>query len=161
MITKPFLSHLGKAGHLETMGEFLYLGYNVSIPYVDTGDDIFVFDNKRRFYRIQVKTAEPENPGPKRVGQYLLPRTQLHSIEPVELYYVFGMRNAHYFDFVVISRPDLEQKRYAFEKKSTKEAKTDKLNLTLTFESGGVSGWGLSFSENLQGFSRYFPPQTK
>lgn len=161
MITKPFLSHLGKAGHLETMGEFLYLGYNVSIPYVDTGDDIFVFDNQRRFYRIQVKTAAPENPGAKRVGQFLIPKTQLHSIEPVELYYVFAMRNAHYFDFVVISRPDLEQKRYTFEKTAKKKAKTDSLNLTLTFGTGSVSGWGQSFSEYLQNFSRYFPAQTK
>jgi hypothetical protein len=161
VITKPFSSHLGKAGHLATMGEFLYLGYNVSIPYVDTGDDIFVFDNRRQFYRVQVKTAEPAKTGSTRTGQYLISRVQLQTAEPVELYYSLGMRKPGGFDLVLISRAELEQKRYTFEKTAKTKAKTDNLNLTLTFENGTVSGWGQSFSECLNNFSRHFPTQTK
>ena len=34
-------SHIGKAGHLAAMAEFLLRGYNVAMPEVDVGDDIF------------------------------------------------------------------------------------------------------------------------
>ena len=33
--------YLGKAGHLTVMSEFLMRGWNVAIPEVDIGDDIF------------------------------------------------------------------------------------------------------------------------
>jgi hypothetical protein len=35
-------SHIGKAGHLAAMAEFLLRGYDVAQPEVDVGDDIFV-----------------------------------------------------------------------------------------------------------------------
>ena len=41
-MTKKFNQYLGKAGHLFIMSEFLMLGWNVAIPEVDIGDDIFV-----------------------------------------------------------------------------------------------------------------------
>ncbi len=51
-------SHIGKAGHLAAMAEFLLRGYNVAQPEVDIGDDIFVVnDQSGRMWRIQVKTA--------------------------------------------------------------------------------------------------------
>jgi hypothetical protein len=34
--------YFGKAGHLFVMSEFLLRGWNVAIPEVDVGDDIFV-----------------------------------------------------------------------------------------------------------------------
>src|SRR3954469_7536587 len=51
-------SHLGKAGHHAVMAEFLLRGWNVAIPEVDVGDDIFVVnDNADRVIRVQVKTT--------------------------------------------------------------------------------------------------------
>jgi hypothetical protein len=41
-MTKKFNLYIGKAGHLAVMSEFLMLGWNVAIPEVDTGEDIFV-----------------------------------------------------------------------------------------------------------------------
>jgi hypothetical protein len=38
-------SHIGKAGHLAAMAEFLLRGYNVAQPEVDIGDDIFVVND--------------------------------------------------------------------------------------------------------------------
>ena len=38
----PSLQHIGKAGHLAVMAEFANRGYNVAIPEIDIGDDIFV-----------------------------------------------------------------------------------------------------------------------
>lgn len=40
------------------MSEFLWRGYNVAIPEVDRGDDIFVVhDDDGTLHRVQVKTA--------------------------------------------------------------------------------------------------------
>jgi len=40
------------------MSEFLYRGWNVAVPEVDVGDDIFVVrDSDGNFKRVQVKTA--------------------------------------------------------------------------------------------------------
>jgi hypothetical protein len=41
-VTKKFNQYRGKAGHLYIMSEFLMLVWNVAIPEVDIGDDIFV-----------------------------------------------------------------------------------------------------------------------
>lgn len=52
-------SHLGKAGDHAVMAELLLRGWNVAIPEVDVGDDIFVVDdNADRAIRVQVKTTE-------------------------------------------------------------------------------------------------------
>ncbi|HVX01096.1 MAG TPA: hypothetical protein VHA52_11795, partial [Candidatus Babeliaceae bacterium] len=57
-MTKKFNSYLGKAGHLNVMSEFLMLGWNVAIPEVDIGDDIFVVqDDNGTLRRVQVKTS--------------------------------------------------------------------------------------------------------
>jgi len=39
-------SHFGMAGQLAAMSEFLLRGYNVAVPAVDVGDDIFVVDDR-------------------------------------------------------------------------------------------------------------------
>jgi hypothetical protein len=39
-------SHYGMAGHLAAMSEFVLRGYNVAIPMVDVGDDVFVVDDR-------------------------------------------------------------------------------------------------------------------
>jgi hypothetical protein len=37
----PGSGYVGKAGQLAVMGEFLLRGYNVAMPEVDVGDEIF------------------------------------------------------------------------------------------------------------------------
>jgi PD-(D/E)XK endonuclease len=50
--------YIGKAGQCAVMAELALRGYNVSIPEIDVGDDIFVLnDSSGRLFRIQVKTA--------------------------------------------------------------------------------------------------------
>jgi len=50
--------YLGSAGQTWVMSEFLARGYNVAVPEVDRGDDLFVVqDESGDFDRIQVKTA--------------------------------------------------------------------------------------------------------
>jgi len=50
--------YIGSAGQAAAMSEFLVRGYNVAIPEVDRGDDLFVVqDASGSFNRIQVKTS--------------------------------------------------------------------------------------------------------
>ena len=47
--------YTGRSGHFVVMAEFLYRGYNVAIPEVDVGDDIFVVkddDGTHRSFHI-------------------------------------------------------------------------------------------------------------
>ena len=51
---KNYHLYLGKAGHLTVMSEFLTRGWNVAIPEVDIGDDIFVVqDDNGTLRRVQ------------------------------------------------------------------------------------------------------------
>ena len=57
--------YLGKAGHLTVMSEFLLRGWNVAIPEIDIGDDIFVVqDESGTLRRVQVK-LQPQPIGEK------------------------------------------------------------------------------------------------
>ena len=50
--------YFGKSGQLAVMAEFLIRGYNVAVPEVDVGEDIFVVrDKDGELSRIQVKTG--------------------------------------------------------------------------------------------------------
>ena len=54
--------YLGKAGQAYVMSQFLVRGWNVAVPEVDIGDDMFVVrDAVGDFSRIQVKTANIVN----------------------------------------------------------------------------------------------------
>jgi hypothetical protein len=50
--------YTGKAGHLAVMGEIALRGYNVALPEIDVGDDIFAVNPQTgKLVRVQVKTA--------------------------------------------------------------------------------------------------------
>jgi hypothetical protein len=50
--------YIGKAGQLAVMSELSRRGYNVAIPEIDIGDDVFALnDATSQLSRIQVKTA--------------------------------------------------------------------------------------------------------
>jgi len=57
-MSRKFNQYLRKAGQLFVMSELLFRGWNVAIPEVDVGDDIFVVkDDSGQLQRVQVKTA--------------------------------------------------------------------------------------------------------
>ena len=87
---KNYHLYLGKAGHLTVMSEFLTRGWNVAIPEVDIGDDIFVVqDDNGTLRRVQVKTST-STPGQKNyTGQFNVPIKQLRNISNVPIHYVF------------------------------------------------------------------------
>jgi hypothetical protein len=101
-------SYVGKAGQLVVMAEFLLRGYNVAMPEVDVGDDIFVVEDwSGRLWRIQVKTAVGKRREYGYSGQFVVAWTQLKKVKTPELYYVFALRKAEQWEFLVIPRDAL------------------------------------------------------
>ncbi len=72
--------YTGMSGQFAAMSEFLWRGYNVAIPAVDVGEDIFVVEAAQSVLRrVQVKTAgtSGHTNGTKKV-QFGLSRGQLN-----------------------------------------------------------------------------------
>lgn len=164
-MTSKKTNHLGKAGHLACMSEWLVLGYNVAIPEVDVGDDVFVVDDLTgKLWRVQVKTSDGR---PNKKGQlstsYLLVRDEVMTEKAVDTTYVFALRRDRRWEFVVLSREDLEKLRLGFEKKRPAAKKEKKFGLTLLFEKdlSDITCWGSSFLPYLNNFTRYFAPLLK
>src|SRR5262245_26715242 len=101
--------YTGKSGQMAVMAEFLRRGYNVAIPEIDIGEDIFVVrDSDGDLSRVQVKAAIAK--GKKRVsGTFNVPLAQLRRLHEPELFYVFTLHhNGLWREFVVIPRDRLE-----------------------------------------------------
>jgi hypothetical protein len=111
----PGKNYVGKGGHLAVMGEFLLRGYNVAMPEVDVGDDIFVVhDRAGRLWRIQVKTAIGKVRGYGYSGQFAVPLKQLVKTKDPDLFFVFALRKGSQWDHLVIPRRRLliEHRKY-------------------------------------------------
>lgn len=92
-MTKKFNQFLGKAGHLHMMAEFLMKGWNVAIPEVDIGDDIFVVkDDEGTLRKVQVKTARGKTTQTGYMAQFSASETNLAKIDQVIGHYVFIIR---------------------------------------------------------------------
>ena len=100
--------YTGKAGQLYVMSEFLMRGWNVAMPEVDTGDDIFVveYDNDT-FNRIQVKTAQAVERKNGYSFQANIPLYQLKEYDTA-VYFIFVIRrNDNWGDIIIISQGHL------------------------------------------------------
>jgi hypothetical protein len=85
--------YLGKAGQSLIMSEFLARGWNVAIPEVDVGDDLFVVeDQKGVFHRVQVKTSQATERTDSYSAMFSVPFAQLNKEIIPEIYYVFVIR---------------------------------------------------------------------
>ena len=107
----PRQTHLyvGRAGQLAVMAEFLLRGYNVAIPEVDVGDDIFVVRDRTQGYsRVQVKTALAIATRVGYSARYTVKLDQLVTLSTPDIWYVFANRlENRWQSFVVISRSPL------------------------------------------------------
>ena len=98
---------------MAVMAEFLWRGWNVAVPEVDVGEDVFVVkDEGGDLWRVQVKTATAQ---PHRTGysaQFSLSLEQLEAPRVPDLVYVFAIRgSASWEPFVVIDRQVLWDER--------------------------------------------------
>ncbi len=89
------------------MSEFLMRGWNVAIPEVDVGDDIFVVqDNNGTLRRVQVKTATSTVHQSTFSGQFQIPIKQLKNITTIPVHYVFIVRHDNIWTQPVLIRQD-------------------------------------------------------
>lgn len=101
--------YIGRSGQMAVMAELLFRGYNVAIPEVDVGDDIFVVkDSNGEYARIQVKTALATKTSNGYGARYALKFAQLKVRTIPETWYVFANRiDTGWQSFVVITRQAL------------------------------------------------------
>lgn len=145
--------YLGKAGEFAIISEFLCLGWNVAIPEVDSGDDVFVVrDLDGVFRRVQVKTANgfAINKGVKAQFQINIP--QLRTPTTPELEYVFVIRHEKkWLPFLLISRGQL----YDCFEKELMRVNSNYLNLTLQTDGKRVVARNIDLTAFVNNFERF------
>lgn len=135
------------------MSEFLLRGWNVAIPVVDVGDDVFVInDDDKATLRVQVKSAHVTRADGTDVlkAHFTLSRTQLRADEQIELVYMFMIRDGERWRFLVIPRQRLAEihARYVVApqtgpgrpRKSHESAKVDGLGFDVTIDGKTATG---------------------
>jgi hypothetical protein len=159
-------SHLGMAGHHAAMSEFLYRGYNVAVPAVDVGDDVYIVEDQiGAMWRLQVKTCD-HSVGTTRTFQ--LSREQLREAKVNELFFMFLARRDDRWHFILIDRRRLADIRDTFEAAdrsrvrgrkplSDVDAKGDALTLRIAWNDADASGWGASLTAYLDRWPEMFP----
>ncbi len=170
-------SHLGKAGDHAVMAELLLRGWNVAIPEVDVGDDIFVVDdNADRVIRVQVKTTEQVARRNGRTDAKFggISRTRLWSSSEVPFYYVFVLREGARWEFVVLRRSEFQRLRAEAEATPPDESPAHKrpgprprptkpdlakekgfLSVVFTFTEVDVTAWGRSLQRYRNNWSDF------
>jgi hypothetical protein len=156
---KNYHLYLGRAGHLVVMSEFLIRGWNVAVPEVDIGDDIFVVqDNNGILRRVQVKTATSVVRQNGYSGQFNVPVNQLNNLRDFLIHYAFVVRHNEQWTKPIIIRQDYLA-NYLQNNKIGSEY-DGYLNLYFSYSNDRVECSGLDFSKYIADFSD-FPLLTK
>ena len=146
--------YFGKAGHLFVMSEFLLRGWNVAIPEVDVGDDIFVVrDLNGELKRVQVKTSKSTyllKDGYS--AQFKLSVKQLRDTLK-SIHYVFLVRKIDkWSDFLIIDQQTLLG---LYENQSLGSEYKDNLTLRLNFKNGKVTNKTIDLTEYQNNFEDF------
>jgi hypothetical protein len=101
------------------MSELLLRGWNVAVPVVDVGDDVFVIDdNDKTTWRLQVKSAEggsiADADGGGVTARLALSRVQLRTAQPIELFFMLIVRHQEAWRFLIVPRVELMKIRAAY-----------------------------------------------
>ncbi len=159
-MTKKFNQYLGKAGHLTVMAEFLMLGWNVAIPEVDIGDDIFVVkDDDGALKKVQVKTAQSIKRNSGFSAQFSISSKKLLNLSFPTVYYVFIVRyNNEWSKPIIINQYDLEEhyRKYMQKKGENIKGNIDKnIIFYFSFEGNEVKCNKQDFSKYINNFSDF------
>ena len=129
--------YVGRAGQLVVMAEFLLRGWNVALPEVDIGDDVFVVkDEGGDLFRIQVKTATARPHVRGYSAQFAVGLSQLRTLRTPDLTYVLVVRrNSEWGPFVIVDRDTL---RAEHELHRVGSVSNNKLILRLVYERARV-----------------------
>lgn len=153
-MSKKFNHYLGKAGHLVVMSEFLMLGWNVAIPEVDIGDDIFVVqDDNGTLRRVQVKTSTSTIRKESFSGQFSISLKNLRSIGNILVHYIFIVRHNDRWSKPVIIRQDYLADHF----QNNQIGSESKGNITFYFSyaDGNVECSGQDFTKYINDFSDF------
>lgn len=157
-------THFGRAGEYFAMSELLLRGWNVAVPVVDIGDDVFIIDDRdKATRRVQVKTSAvvPGDAG-RLSAKFNLSREQLRTAQPIELFYMLMMRTGTRWRFLVVPRTELIAIRDAYVGSAKtrqgrgrrpvgdEEAKSDVLALTVELDGDKATGWDASLGKYLE-----------
>ncbi|MBK9260966.1 MAG: hypothetical protein IPM54_14285 [Polyangiaceae bacterium] len=130
-------AYTGRGGQFAVMAEFVVRGYNVAIPEIDVGDDVFVVrDSDGDLSRVQVKTATSK---PRKAAGHFgavisVPLKQLKDPRQPDITYVFVVRFQHrWADFIVVPRQELYELRRATGVGSVQKSRHGEDVLTLYF----------------------------
>lgn len=97
--------YTGKAGHLAIMGELCLRGYNVAMPEIDKGDDVFIVnDTTGAMWRLQVKTSTGTRQNTAKRFQFRVRENQIQTPQSPELHFAFVMRKRTRWRFLVMDR---------------------------------------------------------
>jgi hypothetical protein len=152
--------YLAQGGHLAAMSEFLCRGYNVAVPEVDVGDDVFVVrDEDGRLTRVQVKSAAGRlmNRQGAYQGLFSVPLKQVMRPRDPDLTFVFPVRyEDRWRDFLVIRRAELAALRKQWQLGGTPTQK-GALVLRLVFTAADVICGGVSLQAYRNNWSAWPP----
>lgn len=162
-------THFGRAGEFFAMSELLLRGWNVAVPVVDVGDDVFVIDdNDKTTYRLQIKSAEAEETSGIVRAKFTLSRMQLRTPQGIELFYLFLARVSDRWRFVLVPREELAGIRDKLEVAprsgpgrppvSDSQARTDDVSFTIEIDDTGASGWSAALDQYLDQWPKELPP---
>lgn len=153
-MTKKFNQYLGKAGHLNIMSEFLMLGWNVAIPEVDIGDDIFVVqDDNGTLRRVQVKTSTSTSRKDSFSGQFSVSVKNLRNISNILVHYIFLVRHKEEWSKPVIIRQDYLLDH--FENNNVGSEAKGNITFYFSYTKGKVECSGLDFTKYIRDFNDF------
>jgi hypothetical protein len=155
-VTKKYNQFIGKAGHLAMMSEFLIRGWNVGMPEVDIGDDIFVVHtHEDLFERVQVKTSQATFRNSGFTGRFVIPLRQLGNQAEPGIHYVFILRKENQW-----SKPVIIHQRILFDYFESRSLGTkvgDKLQLYIAFNTDQTVATcsGIDISRHISDYSDF------
>jgi hypothetical protein len=169
-------THFGRAGEFFAMSELLLRGWNVAVPVVDVGDDVFVIDdNDKTTRRLQVKSAEAalvsggqsQTQKPRFRAKFSLSNAQLKSAQQIELIYMLLFRCAGdpRWRYLVIPRAKLAAIRNAYVEAALQQpdaavlpdADAKNPQLVISFDGLSVTGWRASLTSYFEQWPEELP----
>ena len=136
------------------MSEFLTRGWNVAIPEVDIGDDIFVVqDDNGTLRRVQVKTSTSTVRQNSFSGKFIVPLAQLRNIANIPVHYAFVVRHNDQWTKPVVIRQDYLLDHVQNDKIGSEH--NGSLNLYFSYSTDKVECSGLDLSKYISDFSDF------
>lgn len=136
------------------MSEFLMLGWNVAIPEVDIGDDIFVVqDDNGTLRRVQVKTSTSTPRRSGFSGQFSVSVKNLRNIGNILVHYVFIIRHKNeWWKPVVIKQDTLLDH---FESNNVGTEYKGNVTFYFSYSTSTVECAGQDFTRYISGFTDF------